>query len=463
MQKNESNINSNAFITFFKKLRLYFNEKWDSAKELIEHSNKKTMASFGIMGLGQLLNRQWGKGFLYLFIQIGAVLYFIFKGATDFIGLFTLGSIKGNPWEGITGDNSIIMLILGILSVIFIIVYFALYISNIKDAYNTQLRIEDGKGPRTLTEDIKDLLDKKFYKTTLFLPIIGVAVFNILPIVFMILIAFTNYGGTIVETGDLVDWVGLDNFKRILTLGQFSETFFKILGWNFIWAILSTAINYFAGLGLALLYNKKCVKGKAFWRVFPIIAYAVPGFITLLAFKFMFSYGGPINQMITGLGGTAIGFLDLDAGWTARMIGLFVNAWITIPSSMLLATGILANSNKDIYEAAEIDGASPFQQFKRITLPYVLFATTPVLITQFIGNFNNFGIFYFLRGGLYIDGYFLASDTDLLINWLYNLSINNNYYSIGASISLIIFVITSVISITVYIMSPSYRQEDTYK
>lgn len=463
MQKNESNINSNAFITFFKKLRLYFNEKWDSAKELIEHSNKKTMASFGIMGLGQLLNRQWGKGFLYLFIQIGAVLYFIFKGSTDFIGLFTLGSIKGNPWEGITGDNSIIMLILGILSVIFIIVYFALYISNIKDAYNTQLRIEDGKGPRTLTEDIKDLLDKKFYKTTLFLPIIGVAVFNILPIVFMILIAFTNYGGTIVETGDLVDWVGLDNFKRILTLGQFSETFFKILGWNFIWAILSTAINYFAGLGLALLYNKKCVKGKAFWRVFPIIAYAVPGFITLLAFKFMFSYGGPINQMITGLGGTAIGFLDLDAGWTARMIGLFINAWITIPSSMLLATGILANSNKDIYEAAEIDGASPFQQFKRITLPYVLFATTPVLITQFIGNFNNFGIFYFLRGGLYIDGYFLASDTDLLINWLYNLSINNNYYSIGASISLIIFVITSVISITVYIMSPSYRQEDTYK
>jgi arabinogalactan oligomer/maltooligosaccharide transport system permease protein len=130
---------------------------------------------------------------------------------------------------------------------------------------------------------------------------------------------------------------------------------------------------------------------------------------------------------------------------------------------MLLATGILTNLNNDIYEAAEIDGASPFQQFKSITLPYVLFATTPVLITLFIGNFNNFGIFYFLRGGLYIDGYFLASDTDLLINWLYNLSINNNYYSIGGSISLIIFIITSVISLAVYIMSPSYRQEDTYK
>ena len=85
----------------------------------------------------------------------------------------------------------------------------------------------------------------------------------------------------------------------------------------------------------------------------------------------------------------------------------------------------------------------------------------PVLIGQFIGNFNNFGIFYFLRGGLYMDGYFLASDTDLLINWLYNLSIDN-YYCIGAAISLIIFFITSI-SLVVYIKSPSYREEDTFQ
>lgn len=93
----------------------------------------------------------------------------------------------------------------------------------------------------------------------------------------------------------------------------------------------------------------------------------------------------------------------------------------------------------------------------------MLFATMPVLLSQFIGNFNNFGIFYFLRGGLYMDGYFLASDTDLLINWLYNLSIDNNYYSIGAAISLIIFLITSAISLVVYIKSPSYREEDTFQ
>lgn len=212
-----------------------------------------------------------------------------------------------------------------------------------------------------------------------------------------------------------------------------------------------------------MLLEKDCVKGKAFWRAFPILAYAIPGFITLLAFKFMFSYGGPINQMITSAGGSAIGFLDLDAKWSSRMIGLLVNCWISVPSIMLLATGNLSNRDISIYEAAKIDGAGRWKQFQKLTMPFMLFSTMPVLLGQFIGNFNNFGIFYFLRGGLYLDGYFLASDTDLLINWLYNLSIDNNYYCIGAAISLIIFMITSIISLTVYIKSPSYREEDTFQ
>ena len=142
---------------------------------------------------------------------------------------------------------------------------------------------------------------------------------------------------------------------------------------------------------------------------------------------------------------------------------LLLGGSVTLLPAMLLAAGILSNANQDQYEAARIDGANAVQQFWYLTLPFVVFATTPVLITQFIGNFNNFGIFYFLRGGLYIDGYFLASDTDLLINWLYNLSIDNNYYSIGAAISRIIFIITSAISLAVYVFSPSYRQEETYR
>ena len=415
-----------------------------------------------VMGLGQFLYRQWAKGFVFFVVQLGYVYYLVTIGARDLFGFFTLGSTPTNPWYGIEGDNSVVMLIMGVLAWIVTILYIVIYISNIKDVYATQQRVESGGTPKRFREELAELLDAKFYQTVLFLPIVGVCVFNILLIVFMILVAFTNYGGDIVPSA-LVDWVGFANFRKILALGEFSPTFFRILGWNTLWAILSTAMNYFGGLGLALLLNKKCVRGRVFWRAFPILAYAIPGFITFLGFNFMFSYGGPINYYITGMGHQAIGFLDLDAKWSARIIGLLVNAWISIPSSMLLATGILSNVGQDQYEAARLDGANAFQLFRHLTLPFVIFSTTPVLISQFIGNFNNFGIFYFLRGSLYIDGYFLASNTDLLINWLYNLSIDNNYYAIGAAISLIIFLITSAISLAVYVFSPAYRQEETYR
>ena len=447
---------------FFRSIPSKCKSKVAGAKEIITQGNIKVAASMCVMGLGQLLYRQWTKGTLFLLLQIAFIAYFILRGGEDLFGLVTLGQVKGDAWYGIEGDNSIVMMLMGLLAVIIIIFYIAAYVTNIKDVYRTQCLEDTLKKVPTFKSELKALLDKNFYKTALVLPIIGVSVFSILPIIFMILIAFTNYGGTTVPP-ELVDWVGVGNFENIFSLSQLSSTFFKILGWNLLWAVLSTFINYFAGLGLALLLNKKCVKGKAFWRAFPILAYAIPGFITLLGFKFMFSYGGPINYYIQQAGGDPIGFLSVNSKWTVRFIGLGVNAWTSVPSTMLLATGILSNINNDLYEAARVDGASAWKQFIKITLPYVIFATTPVLITQFINNFNNFGVFYFLRDGVISDGYYLANNTDLLINWLYRMSIDNNYYNIGAAISLIIFIITSVISLAVYVMSPAYKQEDTFR
>lgn len=424
--------------------------------------NRNVKASMLLMGLGQLMYGQIAKGLLYFGVLVLGVVYFCTRGIDDLAGLITLGTNEADPWLGREGDNSVIMLLMGILAVLAAVLLILCYISNVRDALQTQRCCERGEKPSGFKDDVKQLLDKKFYKAVLFLPVIGVCVFSILPIVFMIAIAFTNYGGTIVPP-KLIDWIGIDNFVQVATLSQFAPTFGRILIWNLLWALLSTAINYFAGLGLALLLNKQCVKKKAFWRAFPVLAYAVPGFITLLGFKFMFSYGGPINNIITDLGYQAVGFLDIDAKWTARILGLAINAWISVPSIMLLATSLLSNMDTTQSEAARIDGAGAWKRFRHITLPFVVFSTTPVLISQFIGNFNNFGIFFFLRGGLYIDGYFLASDTDLLINWLYNLSIDNNYYGIGATISLVIFMITSLLSLIIYTRSSSYREEDTFK
>ena len=454
----------NFIIKKFNSIKESYKEKWSKFKDFMTHASKKTMASFAVMGLGQIMYKKYAKGIIYLIVQILAIVYFILKGGKDFVNLFTLGDVEANPILGIKGDNSVVCLILGVMTLFILLLYVACYVSNVRDAYQTQLRVEAGLKPKTFNEELKELLNQKFYITVLFLPVVGVAIFNVLPIVVMILIAFTNYGGEIVNSNSLVDWVGFQNFSQLVTLGDFASTFGKILAWNILWAIMSTALNYFGSLALALLINRKIIKGKLFWRAFPIIAYAVPGFITLLGFKYMFSFAGPINQLIEEAGGSAIDFLSIDAGWNARWLGLIINAWIAIPSGMLLATGILSNMRTDLYEVASMHGAKPFRQFRSITLPYVVFATTPVIINQFIGNFNNFGIFYFLRGSsLTTEGYFLASNTDLLINWLYNLSIDNNYYSIGAAISLIIFIITSIISLAVYVLSPAYRQEDTYK
>ena len=444
----------------FVKTGNFFKKKFADIKAFFKRAGRETYASMALMGMGQILNGQYIKGLVFFLLEAAFVAYFATVGVADFIGFFTLGTVKGDAWLGIEGDDSVIMLLRGIVAWFAIAILVVLYFANLKDA-NKYAEIKGLKAMPSFKDDLTTLLNKNFYKVALILPIVGVLVFNVFPIVFMILIAFTNYG-TVVPP-ELVDWSVKDSFGKLVALGELSQTFFKILGWNLLWAVVSTFANYFLGLGLALLYNKKCVKGKAIWRAFPILAYAVPGFITLLAFKFMFSNGGPINNMIVSNGGQIVDFLGVNSKWMARGIGFFVSAWLSVPSIMLLATGILTNINGDLYEAAKIDGANKLVQFRKITLPFVIFSTTPVLISQFIGNFNNFGVFYFLRSGMVSDGYVAASDTDLLINWLYRLSIDNNYYAVGAAISLIIFIITSVLSLIVYVRSSSYKKEDTFR
>ncbi|HAP02751.1 MAG TPA: sugar ABC transporter permease, partial [Lachnospiraceae bacterium] len=314
----------------------------EKIKEFFRTSSPAVKTSLVIMGAGHFRYGAPGKGILYLLVEISMIWYLIQRGFKDIAGFFTLGTQEADAWAGIEGDNSIIMLLMGIFAWIVVGVFIYIYVQNLKGAYEMQHRYENGIPQKPLKENLKELLDRKFYMLALALPVIGVCIFNVLPIVFMILIAFTNYGGDTVPPA-LVDWVGMDNFRKLIVLKKFGPTFAKILGWNLLWAVMSTALNYFAGLGLALLLNKDCVKGKNFWRAFPILAYAIPGFITLLAFKFMFSYGGPINQFNVAHLGFAIGFLDIDAKWSARIIGLLVNCWISVPSIMLLATGILSN------------------------------------------------------------------------------------------------------------------------
>lgn len=448
-----------------KKAKRGIAERWRDALAFLRQAPWQLRLSMVVMGLGQLCYGQIIKGLLYLFSLAGLLWFFIARGFADIKGFFTLGTVQENLWLGIQGDNSMRMLILGLFSIFVLIFTIVLYVSNVRDAAYTARMVAAGKKPHTFRQSLSAMADEKFHITALVLPVVGVSIFSILPIVFMILIAFTDLGGDIVHPV-LASW-SFSAWGKILGVGKIADTFGRILTWNVLWAVLSTALNFFGGLSLALLLNKRNVYGSKIWRAFPILAYAIPGFISMLGFRFMFSQSGPINQSLIASGRQAIFFLSNveSAKWWARGIGLFVNAWITIPSIMLMTTGILSNINGELYEAASLDGASAFLQFRKITLPFVIFSITPVLIGQFVGNFNNFGIFFFLRGGLQSNyaNYFLASDTDLLINWLFNLSVDNNYYSIGAAISLVIFAITATLSLIVYMNSAAYKREDTYQ
>jgi arabinogalactan oligomer/maltooligosaccharide transport system permease protein len=132
---------------------------------------------------------------------------------------------------------------------------------------------------------------------------------------------------------------------------------------------------------------------------------------------------------------------------------------------MLITTGILMNIPADLYESARIDGANGFQMFKSITLPYMLFVTGPYLLTQFTGNLNNFNVIYLLSGGrpksTALTGG--AGYTDLLVTWLYKLTMDETNYAMAAVIGIMVFVVTAVISVVVYNMLPSVKDEEGFQ
>jgi arabinogalactan oligomer/maltooligosaccharide transport system permease protein len=132
---------------------------------------------------------------------------------------------------------------------------------------------------------------------------------------------------------------------------------------------------------------------------------------------------------------------------------------------MLITTGILMNIPEDLYESAKIDGANGFQMFKSITLPYMLFVTGPYLLTQFTGNLNNFNVIYLLSEGgptsMSLTGG--AGSTDLLVTWLYKLTLNDTNYAMAAVIGIMVFVVTAVISLVVYNMLPSVKDEEGFQ
>jgi arabinogalactan oligomer/maltooligosaccharide transport system permease protein len=367
------------------------------------------------------------------------------------------------------------MILFGFVTIAVIIIYFMVWNMNIKSSFKADMDRKVGKKPTTFKEDLKELLDSKFHITMLTPTCIAATVFTILPTIFMIALAFTTYNDQDMNNlgTNLFHWNGLQNFRAVFTgegsLGvEIKNRFMPVLGWTFIWAIFATVTCYFGGIILALLINKKDLKGKKFFRTIFILTIAVPQFISLLAVRNLLGEYGPVNAMLMNWGWikSPIGFLGLNNGDSeilAKVMVIIVNMWVGIPYTMLMTSGILMNIPADLYEAARVDGTSTTKMFFKITMPYVFFITTPYLISSFIGNINSFNTIFLLTGGGPTYTGYQAGGTDLLVTWLYKVTIDQGSYNTGAVIGIFTFLITATITLVTYRRSKAYNEEDTFQ
>ncbi|WP_408071766.1 carbohydrate ABC transporter permease [Butyrivibrio sp. JL13D10] len=429
----------------------------------------KTKLSYIIIGLGPILRGQFLIGAALLLCEV-LFFWFMFGFGWKYLSkITTLGTVATHKVKRKTvyGDNSFLILLFGILCIFAIIAFITIWYINVRVNRKEELTIKAGKKLPTNGEAFQSLFDKNFDKTLLALPVTGIFVFTVLPIVFMILVAFTNYDKNHQSPTNLFTWVGLENFKQLVSFSGagLGPTFAQVLAWTLVWALLATFIDYFLGLAVAILINKKGIKFKRLWRTILVLTIAVPQFVSLLYIMKMFANDGLINGYLIkwGIIKTYIPF------WTdpilAKITIIVVNIWIGIPYMMLIATGLLMNIPEDLYESARIDGANSWQMFRSITLPYMLFVTGPFLLTQFTGNLNNFNVIYLLTQGRPQSMSLAerAGSTDLLVTWLYKMTVNDTNYKMAAVIGIMVFIVTAFFSIVVYNMLPSVKDEEGFQ
>lgn len=430
----------------------------------------KTRVSYLIMGFGQLMRKQYARAIAFFGLEVLFIYYMVAFGAKYLVDFGTLGTHgRGfNPDGTVSyGDNSFFILLYSLLSIVAIAAFIFVWRLNVRQNRDAQLLLAKGKKLPTTKQDLHSLLDENFDKTLLALPLLGIFVFTVLPIIFMICVAFTNYDYNHQPPAQLFTWVGLENFKNLFSMGTtgFGKTFGTVLSWTLVWAFFATFLNYFLGMGVAILINKKGIKFKKLWRTILVMTIAVPQFVSLLYVGKMFAADGLVNAYLMkwGIVERAVPF------WTnptyAKILIIVINCWIGIPYLMLIATGLLMNIPEDLYESARIDGANPFQMFMKITLPYMLFVTGPYLLTQFTGNLNNFNVIFLLTQGgpqsMNLTGG--AGYTDLLVTWLYKLTVQDTDYKMAAVIGIMVFLVTAVISLVVYNVLPSVKDEEGFQ
>ena len=452
----------------------------------------KTKTTYFVMGFGQITRGSRVRGIFNFIYQVVYILFMVFFGIGAIADVPTFGNVASSeythPLKGITvyeyTDNSFTILLIAIFAIVLSGVLVYMWYQQINESMELQCAERIGRRHDDM-QVLKDFTGKNYHKILLGWPTIGLVVFTIIPLIFMILVAFTNYSSIYNNPKELFDWVGMYNFEQLLGINegsssnQFAATFGKILIWTLIWAFFATFTNYFLGMIVAMVINKKDIKYKKLWRTCLITTIAVPSFISLMFLsKSLGTENGTVNEILKMLhiisNGEEIKFLEDQL--VAKITIIVVNMWIGIPYTMLMCSGLLMNIPADLYESAKIDGASPFKMYIKITLPYMLFVTGPYLISNFVGNINNFNVIYLLSGGgptiTKVNGVIAdpnqiygAGHTDLLITWLYKMCMTSTEknYALASVIGICIFIVLSSISLVVYSRSSAVKNEEDFQ
>lgn len=441
-------------------------------------------------GAGYARRKQYAKAVIMTVLEVALIL-FTFGFAMEYVPKFaSLGTVKPekvfnmktmkNEWNDY--DNSFQILLFSLFSFVVWFAAFIVWIKNVVNAYELQKKAEAGKHINTFREDLHSLKEENFHITLLTLPVLGVVIFTLVPILLLILVAFTNYDQNHMPPTSLFSWVGFNNFLSLFGGGgltvSFGYSFVRVLGWTLVWAFFSTFTTYIGGILLSLLLNSKKTRVPKLWRTLFIVTIAVPQFVSLLLVRNFFSNGGIVNTICSNIGLTGflrdtglvstsyIPFLSAP-GWAHVMI-ILINIWIGVPYQMLISTGVLMNLPADQLESARVDGATPFQIFRKITMPYLLFVTGPALVTDFVKNINNFNVIYLLTENVYtttnqVMANSQAKEVDLLVTWLFRLTQDYYNYKMASVIGIVVFIICAVFTLIAFNRMIKGDKEGTYQ
>lgn len=289
--------------------------------------------------------------------------------------------------------------------------------------------------------------------------IVSILILTITPIVYTIFISFTNHDQN--NHFFQYDMVGFKNYVNVLT-GPLKPTFLPVFLWTFIFAACVCVGGYFIGLITAILLNNKNMKERGIYKALLILPWALPGTIAALSWQGLLneSYGG-INKLLISLGIIDKGIPWINEVTLAKFSIIMVSIWFTVPFMMNVCLGALTAIPDSYYEAADIDGASKWQKFSKITLPSLASSSYPLIISSFAMNFNNFGAIYMVtKGDPANPNSAFTGTTDILASAAYKMTSELGRYDLASALAVCVFIVVGTISFVQMKFSGQFEEVD---